>query len=150
MSTIAYDELKKLPYLNASALDGRTVNLMPLWGGASWRMWLNTPIGLIEEKIVDTTESDYLAKSAAKQTDLFIPLIHIMWQQASWSEICPLIIAISNDFHNMGTSVAKLKHFHGFRKRIGDRGTRRFTLTELEYLVTLCRTTFDLLQEMIA
>jgi hypothetical protein len=73
-----------------------------------------------------------------------------MWQQASWGEICPLIIAISEDFHNMGTSVAKLKHFHGFRKQIGNRGTHRFASTELEYLVTLCRTTFDLLQEMIA
>ena len=91
MSAITFDELKKLPYLDTSALDGRTVNLMPLWDGASWRMWFNTPIGLIEGKIIDTTESDYLAKSAAKQSDLYIPFIHIMWQQASWSEICPQI-----------------------------------------------------------
>ena len=150
MSAITFEELNKLPYLDTSALDGRTVNLMPLWDGASWHMWLNTPIGMIEGKIIDTSESDYLAKSAAKQSDLFIPFIHIMWQQASWSEICPLIIAISDDFHNMGTSVAKLKHFHEFRKRIGDRGAHRFALTELEYIVTLCRTTFDLLQEMVA
>ena len=73
----------------------------------------------------------------------FIPFIHTMWQQASWNEVCPLITAISEDFHNMGTSVAKLKHFHEFRKRFGDRGSHRFALTELEYIVTLCRTTFD-------
>ncbi len=113
-------------------------------------MWLNTEVGLIEGKIIDTAESDYVAKSAARPSDLFIPFIHIMWQQGSWSEICPLIIAISQDFHNMGTSVAKLRHFHEFRKPIGGRGAHRFALTELEYLVTLCRTTFDLLQEMIA
>jgi hypothetical protein len=150
MSAIAFEELKKLPYLDLSALDGRTVNLMPLWDGTEWHMWLNTTLGLIEGKIVDTSESDYLAKSAAKPSDLYIPFIHIMWQQASWSEICPLIIAISDDFHNMGTSVAKLRHFHEFRKSIGDRGVHRFALTELEFLVTLCRTTFDLLQEMIS
>jgi hypothetical protein len=150
MNAIAFEELKKLPYLDVSALDGRTVKLMPLWDGKDWHLWLNTPVGLMEGKIIDTTESDYVAKSAAKPTDLFIPFIHTMWQHASWGEICPLIVAISDDFHNMGTSVAKLKHFHEFREQIGTRGTHKFALTELEYLVTLCRTTFDLLQEMIA
>lgn len=150
MDAVAVEELNKLPYLDVSALDGRTVNLMPMWDGTDWHMWLNTEVGLIEGKIIDTAESDYVAKSAARPSDLFIPFIHIMWQQGSWSEICPLIIAISQDFHNMGTSVAKLRHFHEFRKPIGGRGAHRFALTELEYLVTLCRTTFDLLQEMIA
>ncbi len=150
MVAIALEELKRLPYLDVSALDGRTVKLMPLWDGAEWHMWFNTPVGLIKGKIIDTAESDYVAKSAAQPSDLFIPFIHIMWQQASWSEICPLIVAISEDFHNMGTSVAKLKHFHDHRKQIGIKGAHKFALTELEYLVTLCRTTFDLLQEMIA
>jgi len=150
MSAIAFEELKKLPYVDVSALDDRTVKLMPLWDGRDWHMWFDTTVGLIEGKIVDTAESDYVAKSAAKPSDLFIPFVHMMWQQASWGEICPLIVAISEDFHNMGSSVAKLKHFHEFRKQIGNRGAHRFALTELEYLVTLCRTTFDLLQEMIA
>jgi len=40
MSAIALEELKKLPHLEVSALDGKTVNLMPLWmertGPDSW------------------------------------------------------------------------------------------------------------------
>src|ERR1700722_11103885 len=119
MNAVAVEELKKVPYLDVSALDGRTVNLMPMWDGTDWHMWFNTEVGLIKGKIIDTAESDYVAKSAAGRSDLFIPFIHIMWQQGSWSEICPLIIAISQDFHNMGTSVAKLRHFHEFRKPIG-------------------------------
>ena len=150
MSAVTFEELKKLPYLDLSALDGRTVKLMPLWDGAEWHMWFDTPVGLIKGKVIDTIESDYVAKGAAQPSDLIIPFIHIMWQQASWSEICPLIVAIGDDFHNMGTSVAKLKHIHEFRKQIGDTGVHKFALTELEYLVTLCRTTFDLLQEMMA
>lgn len=150
MGAIALEELKKLPYLDVSALDGRTVNLMPLWDGTHWHMWFDTEMGLIAGKIVDTTEVDYVSKSAARSTDLFIPFVHIAWQQCSWREVCPLIIAINQDFHNMGTSVAKLKHFQLFKRSIGDRGAHKFALTELEYLVTLCRTTFDLLQEMIA
>jgi hypothetical protein len=150
MNATTFAELKKLPYLDVSALDGRVVKLMPLWDGTNWHMWFNTPAGLIEGKIVDAAESDYVAKSAAKPSDLYIPFLHLMWQQASWGEVCPLITAISEDFHNMGTSVAKLKHFHEFREPRKDQGLHRFALTELEYLVTLCRTTFDLLQEMMA
>ena len=59
---LTFDELKKLPYLDLSALDGRTVQLMPLWDGNSWRMWTDTEVGLIEMKMVDALESAYLAK----------------------------------------------------------------------------------------
>ena len=147
---ISIEELKKLPYLDISALDGRTVQLMPLWDGTRWRMWLDTAIGLIEGQVVDTIESDYLAKSAAKETDLFIPFIHLMWQRASYPEVVRQIVAISDDFHNMGTSVAKLKHFWRFRDQIDRGGVTRFASTELEYLVALCRTVFDVLQEIIS
>jgi hypothetical protein len=47
----------------------------------------------------------------------------------------------------MGTSIAKLKHVWKFRNEIGNGNEARFASTELEYLVALCRTVFDLLQE---
>lgn len=143
-------KLAIVPYLDTSALDDRTVKLMPFWDGDNWHWWIDLATHLLPIKIVDTSEVDYVAKTPAKSTDVLIPFVHIMWQQASWKEICPQIIAISEDFHNMGTSIAKLRHIHEFRAKIGSKGSHRFALTELEYLVTLCRTTFDLLQEMIA
>lgn len=81
------------------------INIMlalPLWERNSWRMWVDAEVGLIEGKIVDALESDYLAKQPAKETDLFIPFVHLMWQQASYPAIVPLIVAISDDFPNMG------------------------------------------------
>lgn len=150
MAAIALEELRKVTYLDVRNLGDRTVRLMPLWDGFHWYMWLETPVGLVEGKVVDTTEGDYVAKTAAKDTDLFIPFVHLMWQHASWSDICPLTIAISDDFHNMGTSVAKLRHFFDFRSNIPPGGANRFAQTELEYLVTLTRTVFDLLQKTIS
>jgi hypothetical protein len=144
---ITLEELKKIPYLDTGVIGDRTVKLMPLWNGEGWRMWFDTEIGIIEGKIVDALESDYVAKSAAKDTDLFIPFVHLMWQHASFPEIVGLISSISDDFHNMGTSVAKLKHFWKFQSQIERGGVVRFASTELEYLVALCRTVFDLLQE---
>lgn len=148
---IAIEELRKISYIDADVVQGRTVQLMPLWDGANWHMWFNTGAGvLIEGKIVDAVESDYVAKSTAKETDLFIPFIHIMWQHVSYPEIVGLITAISDDFHNMGTSIAKLRLFWKFRNEIGNGNEARFASTELEYLVALCRTVFDLLQEIFS
>ena len=149
MVDVTIEELRKVTYLDTRQMDDRTVNLMPLWDGTHWRMWFPTPSGLVEGKIADTTEGDYVGVTAAKPSDLFIPFVHLMWQRASWREICPLIIAICDDFHNMGTSVAKLRHFFGCRLAPPG-GANRFASTELEYLATLTRTVFDLLQEMIS
>jgi hypothetical protein len=117
MGATTFEELQKATYLDITNLGERTVKLMALWDGLDWHMWLETPIGLIKSKVVDTTEGDYVAKTAAKNTDLFIPFVHIMWQHASWGDLCPLILAISDDFHNMGTSVAKLRHSFDFRSK---------------------------------
>jgi len=101
---ITIESLKVVSYLKTEHLgDGRTVKLMPLWDGTNWRMWVDTPVGLIEGKMMDTIEGDYVGVGAAKEFDLFIPFVHLMWQRASWTEVCPLISAISDDFHNMGT-----------------------------------------------
>lgn len=111
---------------------------------------METPVGLIEGKMVDTIEGDYVGVGAAKESDLFIPFVHLMWQRASWPEICPLFMAISDDFHNMGTSLAKLKHFFHSQTSLPPRSASRFAYTEVEYLIMLTRTVFDLLQEMIS
>jgi hypothetical protein len=116
---------------------------MPFWDGESWHLWVDTPEGLVEGKVLDTVEGDYVAKTPARQSDLFIPFIHLMWQRASWREICPLISAISDDFHNMGTAIAKLRHFFDCRERLPRGAAPRFASTELEYLVILTRTVFD-------
>jgi hypothetical protein len=147
---LTLEELKKIPYLDANAIKGRKVKLMPLWDGARWRMWLDTDAGVIELNMVDAIESDYVATRAAKDTDLFISFVHLMWQHASFPEVVGFISAISDDFHNMGTSVAKLRHFWRFQDEIEPGGVVRFASTELEYLVALCRTVFDLLQEIFS
>jgi len=150
MSTITLDALRKVPYLKVDTLGGRTVKLMPFWDGERWHLWVPQPEGLIEGQIIDTVEGDYVGASPARPSDLLIPFVELMWQRASWPEVCPLISAISDDFHNMGTSVAKLRHFFDSRLTLPPAVPRRFACTELEYLVILARTVFDLLQETVA
>ncbi|MGC2744327.1 MAG: hypothetical protein WA672_14150 [Candidatus Angelobacter sp.] len=148
---VTIERLKAVSYLKPENLgDGRVVNLMPLWDGSTWHQWFDLPDRLIDLKIVDVSEGDYIGKAAAKPSDLFIPFIDFMWQRASWPEITDLIVAIADDFHNMGTSVAKLRLVFDSRKKLSSVGASRFASTELEYLVMLCRTVFDVMQEMIS
>lgn len=148
---VAIEDFKSITYIKTDNLThGRTVNLMPMWDGQDWHLWIHTPQGFIDGKVIEAVEGDYVAKVAAKQSDLFVPFIHLMWQQASWPEICPLTIAISDDFHNMGTSVAKLRHFFDSRRKLPPNSLSRFARSELEYLIMICRSVFDLLQEIIA
>lgn len=148
---VTIESLKSVTYLKTENLThGRTVSLMPLWDGKSWHLWINTPEGLMEGKVIDAVQADYVAMAPAKESDLFIPFVHLMWQQASWAEVCPLIIAISDDFHNMGTSAAKLRHFFDFQRKLPPGASMRFARTELEYLVMLCRSVYDLVQKIIA
>lgn len=94
MDSITLADLQKVTYLDTAHMEGRIVKLMPFWDGANWHLWIPTPAGLMEGKVVDTTEGDYISKTAAKQSDLFIPFVHLMWQRASWRDVCPLILAI--------------------------------------------------------
>lgn len=124
---------------------------MPLWDGERWHMWLPTIEGkLVEGAVVDTVEGDYIAIAPARNFDLFVPFFDFLWQRASWPEVYPFISAISNNFHNMGTSLAKLKHLFDHRKNLPDGAGGQFARTELDYIIILSRSVFDLLQEMIS
>lgn len=150
MDSVSIENLRKVSYLDITSLDGRVVNLMPLWENEQWHFWVSTPDGLIDIKPVDTIRVDYVARNPANEFDLLIPFVELMWQRASYTEICPIIRAICDDFHNMGTSVSKLRLFFDSRDNLQKSEITRFASTELEYLVILARTIFDLFQETIA
>lgn len=119
-----------------------------LWDGGRWCIWIPGPNGMIELHPTQAYHADYVAHSAAGPNDIVIPFVDLMWQRASWPEICPLISAISADFHNFGTSVEKLTYFFEHRNEVP--AVTAFVKTELEYLFTLSRSVFDLLHEAIS
>ena len=123
---IAPQALNAVSYLSNAELGGRSINLMPLWDGERWHQWLYTAVGILEIKIVDAIEVDYVAVKPAKESDLFIPFVHLMWQRGSWPEVCPMISAICDDFRNMGISVAKLRFFFDHRSSIPSHTASRF------------------------
>jgi|BarGraIncu00431A_1022009.scaffolds.fasta_scaffold18491_2 hypothetical protein len=143
-------ELAKIPYLNPGVIGERVVNLMPLWDGASWHQWLAVEDRLIPLRILEVEQVDYVAKEAARETDLWVPFVDLMWQRTSYPEVCPRVTTICDDFHNLFTSIAKLRHFHRTREMLGGIVPMTFAATEIEYIATVARGIFDLVQEVIA
>jgi len=148
---IDLSEFAKLPHINTGALNGRTILLMPVWDGASWNHWIDTPDGqFIKIQIVDAARSNYLATSPASENDLHIPFVDFMWQRASWPEVTRQISAICDDFHLLATIAAKLEHFHEVHASVDRTLMDAFVKSEIEQLVVVARSIFDLLQEVIA
>ena len=142
-------ELGKVPYLDRDVIGSRLVSPLPFWDGASWHVWNPGKHGLMCLTAVEAIHADYVSKEAARDSDLWVPFVDLMWQRASWPDVYPIITAIRDDFHNLSTSVAKLRHFHRTRAMLNTRITW-FAATEIEYITTVARGVFDLLQEAIA
>ncbi|WP_158665148.1 hypothetical protein [Ensifer adhaerens] len=151
MKQIESSELGHLSHIDTSVLDGRNVLLMPVWDGQSWSQWI--PTGdkkLMKISVVDVGHAAYLAEFPADPSDVFFGFIDFIWQRASWPQLVPLFSSICDDFHLMATSVAKLEHLHASRESIDRLLISSFVKTELEYLITVARSVFDLLQEAVA
>ena len=143
-------ELKKIGYLNAEVVGDRVVNVVPLWDGSGWHIWIPQPDGsLLKMRPSESSHSDYVAKEPARDDDLHLSFIEFMWKHASWEDVAVRVRALSEDVHNLAASMAKIDHAFECRKAIGH-GVGKFVATEVEYVFGVCRSLFDLLQEIVA
>lgn len=145
---ISNSELAKIPFIDAKNTDGRMLTTLTFFIDGKWQIWFPTPQGLIP--IIGTpTEADYFAQIPEKTTDINQAFLDFIVQRASWPDIMHFINAIRSDIHNLGASLAKLSFFH-LTVKTGRVEISRFVSTELEYIFGVCRSIFDLLQEVIA
>jgi len=142
--------LEDIPYLDLSVVGGRRIELKTFWDGEQWYTWAKTDRGLVRLRPRDVALSEYVAKEPARESDLWIPFVDLMWQRASWSKVLPRTRAICAGFQNLFTSIAKIHHVHFTREVLGPVLRSTFVSTELEYIVTVARGIFDLVQESIS
>lgn len=149
---VTLEQLSKLEYLDVGALQGRTVRMLPHWNGESWTHWFDGPDGqLTPFKMVDAARSLYLTKAkAANEADLWIPLIDLVWQRLSYPDLIGFTHALEEDFHLLATSAAKLEHFYATRGLVDHGVLGSFVKAEVEYVLIVARSIFDLLQEVLA
>jgi hypothetical protein len=123
---------------------------MPYWDGAKWHQYFLHDRKALPIQIVDVDAADYLAAAAQRSTDIRIPFAEIMWQRASFPGTTRFIRGILADFSNFSASVSKLKFLHAKRNEIPKLIVTSYVKTEIEYLLSLSRGVFDLLQELIS
>lgn len=147
-SKIDISELSKIPFIDAGSIGGRVLTTLTFYEEGEWHIWLPLQSELIKMK-GEPKEADYFARSPEKDTDVYIEFLNFMTQRSCWADVMRAIDGIRNDIHNLGASLGKFELFyHASRNRRIE--VTRFVSTELEYIFSVCRSLFDLLQEVIA
>ncbi|MFM0179032.1 hypothetical protein PQR52_11230 [Paraburkholderia aspalathi] len=138
-----------IPFLDLTNLQGRIVMSGFFHDGHQWRIWAPTGAGqLVELKIVDLAEGFYFAKQPQSPTDAHFVFMEFVAQHASFPELRHAIVGIMDDMSNLSASLSKLQVLHESRKAVGG-GVAKMAATEVEYILSVCRSLFDLLQEVI-
>ena len=146
--SIKISEFEKIPYIDTKNIGERVLTTLSFYDENKWHFWLPTHNGLIK-MIGEPSESDYFSRVREKETDIYFDFLNFIIQRASWPEVMHYIDGIRNDLHNLGASLGKLSLFHRCKEDTNIE-VRRFVSTEIEYIFGVCRSMFDLLQEVIA
>ena len=138
-----------IPFVDFANLQGRIVMSGFFHDGCQWRIW--TPIAtghLVELKIVDLAEGFYFAQQPQSPADAHFQFMEFIAQHTSFPELKFAVVGMMDDISNLSASLSKLQLLHASRNEVGS-GIQRMVATELEYILSVCRSLFDLLQEVI-
>lgn len=92
-------------------------------------------------------EAYYFAKAPERADDLTWMFLTFIAQRANQVGMERLLTAIQDDLYNLSASLGKVRLIHKSAGRAD--GTGRMVGTEIEYILLVCRSVFDLLQEML-
>jgi hypothetical protein len=139
---------KDLPYLNIEALAGRPIPLHLFYDGNRWNYWFPLENGLLQPlRVHDCMEMIYLASKPVRSSDAYLYFVDFIYKHVDIKDTHSFIAALISDVFNLGASLRKLDLLRALEDRDGK---SRLVTTELEYLFLLCRSMFDLLQEIVS
>jgi hypothetical protein len=146
---ISLDKLKAIPYFDPKAwTPSRHLPALFFFAKNEWHCWLAIN-GELQKMRMEPCQANYFGDRPERPTDNCFRFLHLTAQRASFAEMHRASSGIWNDFQDLATSLAKIKLFFETSKTKGLE-TTRFVQTEIEFIIMVCRSVFDLLQEMIA
>ena len=146
MASIDLAKLAAIPYLDVANLGGRVITSLMFHDNGEWRNWIEAGDQLVEMRAWPA-ESVYFSKAEAAPDDIAFHFLDFMSQQACLPQVMPALFGIRDDYFNLSSSLAKIQHLHATRASIGN-GCSRMVVSEVEYVFLVCRSIFDLLQEI--
>lgn len=139
-------KLSTIPYLDLSNLHGRFISTLMFYDSGVWRMWITAGDQLLEVKAWPA-ETFYFSVEPESPFDICFHFLDFIAQRASFYELQKPILGLRDDVFNISASIAKISHLHATRDIIGA-GVSRMVVIEVEYLFSVCRSIYDLLQEI--
>ena len=112
-------------------------------------MWLPAGDKLLEVKVSGPAEMFYFGSEPASKNDTEFDFFSFIAQRASFPSVKKAVAELMDDIFNITASIAKIKHLHATRSALGE-GVSRMVVTEIEYLIFVCRGVFDFLQEVVS
>lgn len=147
---VSMTDIEKVSYIKVDSFDDRVIPMQPCYlGESNWEAWISTEKGLLPMKVVDVADACYFSKEPANSKDVHIGFISLIMKRAYFKDLVHFENGILEDINNLSASVAKINLFHEIWRGDNKKITRRFVTTEMEYIFKVCRSLFDLLQEVI-
>lgn len=149
---LGIEQLSKLPYLRTVPRDGRIVPLITFYepAAADWHLHMIVKPGELGRMAGgEPISGSYLSpKVAAPSTDVEFALGTLVIQHLSFIEALDLLDRLQNDVHRCAAILEKY-HLLWETRLARDRSASLLVQSELEYLLFLLRSLYDLLQGMV-
>lgn len=114
-----------------------------------WFMLVPGPKGGLDWVFAESISSTYFgAECANDECDIVIDFLSVYYQFLSWPDIMGIIPDMIDDIRNISASISKIAIYQAMSKETTSH-LRRFVITEIEYLFSVCRSLYDLLQFVI-
>lgn len=114
-----------------------------------WFMLVPNSSGGFDWVYAESISSTYFgAECADDDRDIVIDFLDIYYQFLSWPDVMGIIPDIIEDIRNMSACISKIAIYQAMSKESTSH-LRRFVITEIEYLFSVCRSLYDLLQFVI-
>lgn len=143
-------DISAIPYLDPAEMADRFLSSTSFFDAGAWRTW--APVEGQGQKVVEIqawpAESFYYGRVAEKPSDFESKFLTFLAQRVNFRGLAPYLTAIQDDVLNLSTALAKLDLI--FRTGSSHDGSARMAATEVEYILLVCRSIFDLLQELLA
>lgn len=139
--------LKEIPFLKPDLEPRQPIVSLSFFVENEWHCWLPHGDKLVKMKMWPA-ESTYFGDKPELDSDQDFALLNLMAQRTFSGEMHRCYRAIFNDFQGLSASLAKMRMFFENRDN-KDYGVSRLVQSEIENLAIVCRSVFDLLQEIV-
>jgi hypothetical protein len=148
MTPVPTSELEQIPFIDAANLQGRTLSTLTFFVRDEWHMWIQAGERLVRLK-GEPAEGYYFGDAPAHESDAMLQVLDFIAQRCARGGVVKPFKSLMEDFFNLSATVRKFDLLAEHSSIFGPSASR-LVITELEYLFSLCRSVFDLLQEIIA